>query len=326
MGGLSLVFPLKNLFMFQDLLAPLCTLNASRAVRFNCVDPLGSLPLPRDNPVVTRCLAECTCNASDIYGLCAHHDVPPADVPEFGQPWCTVLTSSCLDSLNAPPITVSGMHRGSCTTPNRLSFAIHKLAASPLDATTGIPAYQAIDIGGGASRTLLVNPVIEPFPNGTHRQGTLHDVFLDYERCFFANSVPTAVDRQRVCELLLASRTTGPSTTGAAKIDFALGNVSYGVFVSRRSLVSYIALRSDNLESFHVVYGTTGGGYQHGTKGPYVAILYPKNWNSDSIRREQSFPATPCCSYSHSLQFPTRTAARQPFAMTMPSPITRSTL
>jgi hypothetical protein len=252
----------------QDLLAPLCALNSTDSRRFQCVDTLGLLPLPREQPVVTRCLAECVCNASDAHGLCTHHDVDFAGVPKFGEPWCTVLDHECLDVFNAPPIAVNGSFRGSCPTFNTLRFSIHQLAPTARDLTTGMPQYSVIDLGGVASRTLLLNPVVKPFVNGTQRNGTMNDVFLDYESCFFAASVPASVDRQRVCELLLAPRTTGPSTAGSAKIDFPLCNVSYGVFVNRNSFVTYIRLRSDNLDTFQIVYGTTGGGHQAGTAPP----------------------------------------------------------
>jgi hypothetical protein len=177
-----------------------------------------------------------------------------------------VLDSGCLDVFNAAPIAVNGSYRGSCTTPNTLRFSVHQLVPTPMDPATGIPQYYAIDVGGAASRTMLLNPVVQPLLNGTQRSGTLYDVFLDYESCFFADSVPPTVDRQRVCELLLAPRTTGASTTGAAKIDFPLGNLSYGVFVNRNSFVTHVRLRSDNLDTFQVVYGTTGGGFQPGKR------------------------------------------------------------
>ncbi len=291
---------------------PLCDLNTTDARRFYCVDPSGFLPLPRDNPLTTECLAECLCANGTQYGACAHHDVPPAGVPQFGTPWCTVVTANCLDSQNAKPIPSGlgdGFHRGSCVPANTFISSKHSLVQTPVS-RTGVPDWQEIDLDVYASREVLIRPLVAPTANGTKALGTLIDLFIDYEACYFNPAVstvscvlctvycvlcivycalctpkdaihslppqrtqftstaltvlhkqvvPSTVDQEWACELLLAPRTSAASTIGASMLEFPLGNVSYGVLVNRKTFVRSVRLRSDNLNMFHVFFYTTGG-------------------------------------------------------------------
>jgi hypothetical protein len=168
-------------------MVPLCDLNATDDERFFCVDPSGFLPLPRDNPLTTECLAECLCANNMQYGACAHHDVPVAGVPQFGTPWCTVVTDRCLDSQNAFPIPSGlgdGLYRGSCIPANTLVSATYNLVTTRVNAS-GIPDWQKIELGAYGTRAMLVRPLIAPFANGAARNGTFLDLFLDYETCWF---------------------------------------------------------------------------------------------------------------------------------------------
>jgi hypothetical protein len=251
----------------QDTMIPLCDLNATNSSRFFCVDPSGFLPLPRDNPLTTECLAECVCANGTQYGACAYHNVAPSGVPQVGTPWCTVVNPNCLDSQNARPIPsgqADGLFRGSCVEANTFVSSEHDLVQTSVSAT-GVPDWQEIDLIVYPTRVMLVRPLIAPFSNGTERNGTISDMFLDYEWCYFNPAVvPTSVDREWACELLLAPRTSVATTIGTAMLDFPLKAISYGVQVNRKIFVNSIQFRSDNLDRFWVFIGSTGGGNSTG--------------------------------------------------------------
>jgi hypothetical protein len=240
-------------------------MNSSNSFRFVCVDSTGILPLPRSAPLITRCRRECICNETSEYGLCAHHNVPASEVPQLGEPWCEVLDSNCLDLFNRPPMAVRGVARGSCETPNTIRTFSYPLPAASVNAM-GLPPFATLVLGSIASRTVVVQPLLRPLSDGTARNGSLNDVFLDYETCFFATSVPSSVNRHLVCEVLLAPRTTAPTTSGSPMIDFPLNNVSYGVSFNRKTFVNRVRLRSSNLDTFQIVYGTTGDGFLTGNQ------------------------------------------------------------
>jgi hypothetical protein len=317
----------------QDLIEPLCRMNVSNPARFGCVDSTGILPLPRSAPSITRCKRECICNETSQYGWCTHHDVPASETPRFGEPWCEVLDPNCLDLFDRPPILVGGTSsRGSCQTPNTIRTARFTLPAASLNAM-GLPPFTSLVLGI-ASRTMVIQPLLQPQPDGSARNGSLNDVFLDYETCFFHSSVPSTVNRRLVCEVLLAPRTSSPTTSGSPKIDFPLNDVSYGVSVNRKTFVNRVRFRSSNLDTFQIVYGTTGGGFLAGKAQKRMTAGATRKKNNNNKQQQATndrkadrllFSSWAFAShFSHcASQYSPLWEARRLFATTTPSPLTR---